>query len=58
MDLADGVTHRGQDLAERQKKQKKAAKATRTLLKKTRFNRPANPYNPSVAIPILVETPQ
>lgn len=39
MDQLDGVTHRGQDLMERVKKQKKAAKSTRQLLRKTRFNR-------------------
>ncbi|CAD6188101.1 unnamed protein product [Caenorhabditis auriculariae] len=39
IDQIDGVTHRGHDLMERVKKQKKAAKSTRQLLRKTRFNR-------------------
>ncbi|CAB3402428.1 unnamed protein product [Caenorhabditis bovis] len=39
MDQMDGVTHRGHDLMERVKKQKKTAKSTRQLLRKTRFNR-------------------
>uniref|UniRef100_A0A8R1EU47 EXS domain-containing protein n=1 Tax=Caenorhabditis japonica TaxID=281687 RepID=A0A8R1EU47_CAEJA len=39
MDQMDGVTHRGHDLMERVKKQKKSAKASRQLLRKNRFNR-------------------
>lgn len=39
MDQMDGVTHRGLDLVERVKKQKKMAKQTKQLLKKTRLNK-------------------
>ena len=55
MDQLDGVTHRGQDLRERVKKQKKVAREKRQLLKRTRFSRvvlPSNPYSSNV----LVET--
>ena len=36
MDNPDGVTHRGQDLRERVKKQKKAAREKKQILKKNR----------------------
>lgn len=55
MDQADGVTHRGQDLRERFKKQKKVAKEKRQLLKRTRFTRVVLPTVPS-ASNVLVET--
>ncbi|CAI5443980.1 unnamed protein product [Caenorhabditis angaria] len=50
MDQMDGVTHRGVDLMERVKKQKKAAKSTRTLLKKTKFNRLITPAPMATAL--------
>ncbi|VDM73868.1 unnamed protein product, partial [Strongylus vulgaris] len=55
MDQSDGVTHRGQDLMERVKKQKKAQKTTRTLLRKARLNRFIAPVTSGAA---LVETQQ
>lgn len=36
MDQLDGVTHRGQDLRDRVKKQKKTAREKRQILKKAR----------------------
>lgn len=50
MDSEDGVIHRGQDLRERVKRQKKAAKGKRQILRKARFTRIAlttsnNPTN-------------
>ena len=39
MDLPDGVTHRGQDLRERVKKQKKAAREKRQILRRNKITR-------------------
>uniref|UniRef100_A0A1I8AV11 Xenotropic and polytropic retrovirus receptor 1 n=1 Tax=Steinernema glaseri TaxID=37863 RepID=A0A1I8AV11_9BILA len=47
MDQLDGVTHRGQDLRERVKKQKKAAKTKRQLLRKNRITRITLAPNPN-----------
>lgn len=54
MDQMDGVTHRGQDLQERVKKQKKAAREKRQLLKRNR--RIVLPIHPSATTGALVET--
>lgn len=56
MDQLDGVTHRGQDLVDRVKKQKKTAKTTRQLLRKTRFNKITLQTNPVSPATTLVET--
>jgi signal transduction histidine kinase len=46
MDDADGVTHRGQDLRERVKKQKKAAREKRQILKRNRITKIVLPVHP------------
>ncbi|GMT19367.1 hypothetical protein PFISCL1PPCAC_10664 [Pristionchus fissidentatus] len=53
MDQMDGVTHRGQDLVERVKKQKKSAKQTRQLLKKTRLNKVTLATNNSTSVALV-----
>ncbi|KAK6024279.1 SPX domain protein [Ostertagia ostertagi] len=58
MDQCDGVTHRGQDLAERKKKQKKAQKTTRVLLRKARQHRVTVPFTTTPITTHLVETQQ
>ncbi|VDM53432.1 unnamed protein product [Angiostrongylus costaricensis] len=55
MDQCDGVTHRGQDLMERVKKQKKVQKTTRTLLRKARFNRLIAPVVSSAATTLVMQ---
>ena len=62
MDNPDGVTHRGQDLRERVKKQKKAAREKKQILKKNRLTRISLPIAPNFphahTHPILVESRQ
>ncbi|KAL7078018.1 hypothetical protein ACQ4LE_002668 [Meloidogyne hapla] len=62
MDSPDGVTHRGQDLRERVKKQKKAAREKKQILKKNRMTRISLPVAPNFphahTHPILVESRQ
>ncbi|KAK6056561.1 SPX domain protein [Cooperia oncophora] len=58
MDQFDGVTHRGQDLAERKKKQKKAQKTTRVLLRRARQHRVTVPITSAPITTHLVETQQ
>ena len=48
MDNPDGVTHRGQDLRDRVKKQKKAAREKKQILKKNRITR--------ISLPALLST--
>jgi hypothetical protein len=55
MDQQDGVTHRGQDLRERVKKQKKAAREKKQLLKRNRITKIILPLNPN-ANTALAET--
>jgi|UniRef100_A0A914PVP6 hypothetical protein len=55
MDQPDGITHRGLDLRERVKKQKKAKREQRQLLKRSRIARIVLPSRPS-ASNVLVET--
>ncbi|KAI1721402.1 EXS family domain-containing protein [Ditylenchus destructor] len=57
MDQLDGVTHRGQDLRERVKKQKKKARENRQILKKSRMTRISLAAQPSHAN-ALMETKQ
>jgi hypothetical protein len=60
MDNPDGVTHRGQDLRERVKKQKKAAREKKQILKKSRMSKIILPLSIPHAHthPILVESRQ
>lgn len=50
MDMPDGVTHRGQDLRDRVKKQKKAAREKKQILRKNRITR--------ISLPTLAFQPQ
>lgn len=56
MDQQDGVTHRGQDLRDRVKKQKKAAKSKRQILRKTRIPRITLSTNPNNSAATLIES--
>lgn len=56
MDQMDGVTHRGQDLRDRVKKQRRAAKGKRQILRKTRLPRLTLSTNPNNSSAMLVES--
>ncbi|KAL4002989.1 EXS family protein [Acanthocheilonema viteae] len=56
MDEENGVSHRGQDLRIRVKKQKKSSKNRRQILRRARFARIAIGYHYSASSPILAET--
>lgn len=61
MDNPDGVTHRGQDLRERVKKQKKAAREKKQILKKNRMTRislPVTNFPHAHTHPVLAESRQ
>jgi hypothetical protein len=56
MDQLDGVTHRGLDLRERVKKQKKANREKKQLLKRNRITKIVLPINPSATTAFVAET--
>uniref|UniRef100_A0A1I7VYT8 Xenotropic and polytropic retrovirus receptor 1 n=1 Tax=Loa loa TaxID=7209 RepID=A0A1I7VYT8_LOALO len=57
MDEENGVSHRGQDLRLRVKKQKKSSRSRRQILRRARFARIAIGYHPnSTSSPAIVET--
>ncbi|VDO44535.1 unnamed protein product [Onchocerca flexuosa] len=56
MDEENGVTHRGQDLRIRVRKQKKSSKSRRQILRHTRFTRIAMGLNPDCSSAVLAES--
>jgi hypothetical protein len=63
MDNQDGVTHRGQDLRDRVKKQKKAAREKKQILKKNRLasrlaSLPALTVHPQSSNALIMESRQ